>query len=349
MTCMNRTANTAQVPQRVSERIATAIACLLLRLMATSVLLGLSGLPAAAAAPGLAIAVSRTPLSLPLYIAESQGYFAAEGVQVILKEVIGGNRAMQQLLDGAADLATVSETVTVFHSFKRKDFAVIASFVTSNEDVELIASKALGYARPEHLAGKRIGTVVGSASHYYIDSWLVFQGVDPRSTRPVSLQPETMASALANGEVDAVAIWSPFSFEILKTVPGTKQLPNPGTYRLSFNLIAGRKLLGPRDDELTGLLRALLRAEQFIQAEPVKAQAILRERLALDQDFIDWIWPKYQYRVMLDQPLIVALESVARWARNEGHVAVDRSPNYLGFIYTQPMRMARPDRLRIGK
>lgn len=326
---------------------ATAFARLLRRLIATSVLLGLSAMPAAAA--GLTIAVSRTPLSLPLYVAESQGYFAAEGVQVTLKEVIGGNRAMQQLRDGAVDLATASETVAVFHSFTRKDFAVVASFVTSNEDVELIVGKGLGNARPDQLAGKRIGTVVGSASDYYADSWLVFHGVDPRSTQPVSLQPETMAAALANGVVDAVAIWNPFSFEILKTVPGARQLPNPGTYRLSFNLISGRKLLGPRDDELARVLRALLRAEQLIQAEPVKAQAILRERLALDQDFIGWIWPKYQYRVMLDQPLIVAFESVARWARNEGHVAADRSPNYLEFIYAQPMRMARPDRLRIGK
>jgi NitT/TauT family transport system substrate-binding protein len=263
--------------------------------------------------------------------------------------VIGGNRAMQQVLDGVTDLATVSETVVMFHSFKRNDFAVIASFATTTGDVDLITGKALGNARPEQLAGKRIGTVIGSASHYYGDSWLIFHGVDPRSTRPVSLQPETMASALANGEVDAVAIWNPFSFEILKTVPGARQLPNPGTYRLSFNLIAARKLLGPRDDELASVLRAVLRAEQFIQADPAKAQTILRERLTLNQEFIDWIWPKYQYRVTLDQPLIVALESAARWARSEGHVAADRSSNYLGFIYAQPMRKAQPDRVRIGK
>lgn len=348
MKCMIRTTHVTQAPQRASERIATASARLRLRFLATSLLLGLSGLPAAANT-GLTIAVARTPLSLPLYVAESQGFFAAEGVQVTLKEAIGGNRTMQLLNDGVADLATSSESVVVFQSFKRNDFAVIASFVTSNEDVDLITGKTVGHARPEQLAGKRIGMVIGTASDYYVDSWLIFHGVDPRSTRSVSLQPETMASALANGEVDAVAIWNPFSFEILKTVQGARQLPNPGTYRLSFNLIAGRKLLGPRDDELAGLLRALLRAEQFIQAEPVKAQAILRKRLALEQDFIDWIWPKYQYRVMLDQSLIVALESAARWVREEGHVRASRSPNYLNFIYGEPLRKARPDRLRIRK
>lgn len=348
MTCLIRTCHAIRALQSVRGP-ATALARLLRRCLATSLLLGLSAMPVAVSAAGLAIAVARSPLSLPLYVAESQGYFAAEGVQVALKEVIGGNRAMQQLRDGEVDLATASETVAVFHSFKRNDFAVIASFATSTEDVDLIVGKDLGNARPDQLAGKRIGTVIGASSHYYVDSWLVFHGVDPRSTRPVSLQPETMASALANGTVDAVAIWNPFSFEILKTVPGARQLPNPGTYRLSFNLISGQKLLGPRDNELAGVLRALLRAEQFIQTEPLKAQAILRDRLALNQDFIDWIWPKFNHRVMLDQSLVTTLESVARWARHEGHVTASRSPNYLNFIYDEPLRMARPDRLRIGK
>lgn len=348
MTCMIWTTYPSQASQPMNRQT-TALARLLPWVLATSLLLGLSAMPAAASAAGLSIAVARTPLSLPIYVAESQGYFAAEGVPVTLKDVTGGHHAYEQLADGKADLATFSDTVVMFGSFKHPDFAVIATIATSTEDVDLIVGKGLGNARPEQLAGKRIGTVIGASSHYYADSWLVFHGVDPRSTRPVSLQPETMASALANGEVDAVAIWNPFSFEILKTVPGARQLPNPGTYRLSFNLIAGRKLLGPRDNELAGVLRALLRAEQFIQTEPLKAQAILRDRLALNQDFIDWIWPKFNHRVMLDQSLVTTLESVARWARHEGHVSASRSPNYLNFIYNEPLRMARPDRLRIGK
>lgn len=321
---------------------------LLRRFVAASLLLGLGGL-STAAAEGLTIAVSRTPLSLPLFVAESQGFFAAEGVQVTLAEVIGGPRAMQAMFDGKAELATASETLAVFQSFQRNDFAVIASFATTTGAVDLIAGKSLANARPEQLAGKRIGTVVGAASHYYADAWLVFHGVNPKSTRPVNLPPEAMKTALANGEVDAVAVWEPYRSDILQSVPGARLLANPGMYRLSFNLHVARKLLGTRDDDMSRVLRALLRAERFIESEPGKAHAILRERLGLEQDHAHQLHARIRYRVMLDQSLVTTLESVARWARLEGHVAADRSPNYLGFIYAEPLRKARSDRIGIGR
>lgn len=337
--------NAVKASRWVSEQCASTLR----RLLATSLLLTLSGMSGAAVAAELTIAVSRSPLSLLFFVAESRGYFAAEGVQVTLKEAIGGPRAMRMLADGKADLATSSDSVVMFNSFERNDFAVIATFATNKKDVNFIAGKALGDAHPKQLVGKRIGMVVASASHYFTDSWLIFHGVDPQLTRPVSLQPETMATALAKGEVDAVAIWDPYSFNILKTVPGTKLLPNPGIYNLSFNLIADRKLLGTRDDELASVLRALLRAEHDVQTEPGKAQAILRERLKLDQDFIDWMWPNINYRVSLMPSLLTTLESEARWARQEGHVTASRSPNYLNFIYREPLRKARPDRIGIGR
>lgn len=303
----------------------------------------------AAVAAGLTIAVSRTPLSLPFYVAETQGYFAAEGVQVALKEVIGGHRSFQQMLDGEADLATASGTVIMFNSFKRDDFAVVASFVTSSNDTKLILGNGASISSPQQLAGKRIGTVVGASSHYFLDTWLIFNGVDPKSIRLSNHQPEAMATALAKGEVDAVAIWEPFAFQALKAVPGTRLLPDHGAYVMSFNLIGNKKLLELRDDDLARVLRALLRAEQFIQSEPAGAQAILRARLKLDQDFIDWIWPHYKYRISLDQSLITTLEGEARWARQEKHVIAGRSPNYLRFLHPQPMLKLRPDRVTIGK
>ncbi len=312
------------------------------------ILLGLTGASVAAAA-GLTLSVALTPLTLPIFVAEKQGYFEAEGITVTLKESRTGVQTMQQLADDEADLATSSDTTIAFNSFKRNDFVVLASFASSARHIGFIVGKSAGYSRPEHLAGKRIGMVPGSAGQYYGDSWLVLHGVDPRSTRQVSLQPEAMATAMAKGEVDAVVVWDPYQLDILKTVPDTQLLPNPGNYTVTLNLVADRRLVGKRDDELAAVLRALLRAEKFIHAEPAKAQAILREHLKLDQEFIDWIWPKHLYRVKLDQSLLTTLESVARWARQEGHVSATRAPNYLDFIYPEPLRKARPERVGIGR
>jgi NitT/TauT family transport system substrate-binding protein len=102
-----------------------------------------------------------------------------------------------------------------------------------------------------------------------------------------------------------------------------------------------KKHLGVRDDELVKILRALDRAQQFISTQPQKAKAILLERLKLDSAFVDWIWPRYNYRLSLDQSLLTTLEGEARWARQEGLVKAGKSPNYLNFVYVGPLSKVR--------
>ncbi len=301
------------------------------------------GVPSGWSGEPLRISVSQTPLVLPFYIAESQGYFTDEGVKVRILDVLGGHRTMQQLLEGSADLATSSEAVVMFNSFQRSDFAIIASFVTSDDDVKVITRADTGITQAQQLGGKLVGTVTGSASHYFLETLLLLKGVDPKSVRLRGLQPEQMAEALKKKEVDAIAIWEPYPFKALKTVPGARMLPKSGVYRLTFNLIASKKILGTRDDELVKILRALDRAEQFISREPQKAKIVLLERLKLDNAFIDWIWPRYSYRLLLDQSLITTLEGEARWARQEELVKVEKVPNYLNYIYSGPLNVVRPN------
>ncbi|MDD2271495.1 MAG: ABC transporter substrate-binding protein [Desulfuromonadaceae bacterium] len=296
--------------------------------------------PASAAEP-LRISLSQTPLSLPFYVAESQGYFVDEGLPIKIIDTIGGHRTFQQLLEGTADLATSSEAVIMFNSFKHSDFAVIASFVSSDDDIKIITRAEAGINQPKQLAGKQVGTVTGSASHYYLETLLLLNGVNPKSVRIRNLQPEDMARALQQKEVDAIAIWEPFPFKALKAVAGSKVLTKSNAYRLTFNLIVNKKLLGSRDEELVKVLRALDRAEQFINTQPQQAKAILLNRLKLDQSFIDWIWPSYNFRLTLDQSLLTTLEGEARWARQEGLVKGNKSPNYLNFINAGPLSKVR--------
>ncbi|MGK2907408.1 MAG: ABC transporter substrate-binding protein [Desulfuromonadales bacterium] len=290
----------------------------------------------------LRISVSRTPLSLPFFIAENLGYFRSEGLSLDINEVIGGHRAMQEVLEGKSDLCTSSESVVMFNSFKTSDFAVLATFVSSTADVKIISRAGTGIDHPQKLAGKRVGTVLGSASHYYLDTSLLMHGVDPDAVKKLGLEPEAMGEALKNGKVDAVAVWEPYPFKILESVPGTRIVPTSNHYRLTFNLSVHKKHLGTRDDELVKVLRALERAQQYIEAHPAEAQAILRAHLQIDQPFIDWLWPTNIYRLTLEQSLLTTLESEARWALQGGYVKGERVPNYLEFIHTGPLKNVNP-------
>ncbi|MDR7304825.1 ABC transporter substrate-binding protein [Rhodoferax saidenbachensis] len=302
------------------------------------------GLTTAAGAESLTLAVSRTPLSLPLYIAQSNGYFAAEGLEVKINECLGGHRCLRQVLDGQADVATTGELPVVMNSFSSSDYAVIGTFTKSSDDIKLVTNARAGIRAPAQLVGKRVGAIKGTASEFFLELYLLTAGLDPQSLSIVDVQPEDMVQALQSGKVDAISVWQPFGYQALKAMgAGATLLPSNNAYIQTFNLVSHRKLVGTRDTTLTKLLTAVERAERFIQEHPADAKRLLMQRLALEQDFVDSVWPGLRYRLVLDQALLVTMEGEARWARREGHAVGPLKPNFLQLVHSAPLHTVKPD------
>ena len=327
----------------IAQRVCTALA-------RAAALAGLWVGTTAALAQPLTLAVAQAPLSLPIYIASEKGFFAAEGIEVRLSDCTGGHRCLKQLLENQADLATASDLPIVFNAFERADFAVLGTFVTTSEDVKLIAHARSGVSKTSHLAGKRVGIVAGASSQYFLELYLLSVGVDPGTLTLVGLQPEKMLEAMTAGSVDAVAVWEPFAYLITRALGGgAVVMPHTSGYILTFNLVGQRRLVGARDADLARVLRAVERAEQFIHEHPDDAKAILRTRLKLDQGFVDWVWSGLNFRLGLEQSLITTLEGEARWARRAGHVKGTATPNFLGLLHTAPLKAVKPTSLGVAR
>lgn len=304
--------------------------------------------PGLAQAEPLRLAVSRTPLSLPLYVAEEKGYFAAESLDVQLQECIGGQRCLGLLLEGRADVATVADLPLALAAFERPEFSIIGTFVTATDDLKIVVRGPR--SAESGVTTKRIGVPMGSAAQYFLDLHLIVAGIDPRTVRIVDLRPEQLVDALVSGKVDAIACWEPYGYQALKTLGAQAHaLDASNGYIQTFNLAVQRRLVVAQDAALERLLRVMRRAEQFIQQEPEAAKAILRQRLNLTQDFVEFAWPSFSYRLGLDQSLIATLESQARWALREGVIRGKLPPNYLSFVHAAPLRRVKPTAAAVGR
>jgi len=299
----------------------------------------------------LVLAVARATMSLPFYIADSQGYFAAEGVNVRTQECTAGQHCLKLLFEGKAQLATAADIPVVFNSFERNDYAILATFVSSSRDVKLVTRKSAGITQAKQLEGKRVAVVKGTSAHYFLDSSLILNDVDVKKVTVVSLQPDQMVAALERQEVDAVAIWEPFAYLAMKALGADGTIfPSPRIYTETFNLIAQRHTIAAREGDLVKVLRALERSQQFIRERPKQAQDILLERLKLDQGFVEWGWSDFDYRMSLDQSLVTTLEGEARWATREGHVAAgSRIANFLDLVHSAPLRQTVPGAVTLVK
>ena len=305
--------------------------------------------PPVAAAETLRIAASRAPVSLPLYVAQQRGFFADEQLDVAIADCIGGTRCLRLVLDDRADLATTSEMPVVLQAFAHADVAILATMAHASDNLKLIARKASGVTRGEQLAGRKVGVIAGTAAQYLLETHLLNVGVDPRHVTMVPLQAEETVAALRAGRIDAVAVWEPFGYAALNGAGAVGvRLPLGGGYIESYNLVGRRALLARRDDAMVRLLRAVERAEQFIQSHPAEAQAILREQLRLDQHFVDWVWGGLGFRLTLDQALLTTMEGEARWAQREGHVAEGARPNVLTLVHAGPLKAVKPTAVGTG-
>ena len=310
------------------------------KIIATVVLWTLAGL---CMAEELVIAVARLPLALPFYVAEDQGYFRAQSLTLRIEDCTVGRVCLKRLLDGEVSIATAADTPIVLSSFSSQAFFILATLSSSSNDTKLVARRSAGIAVPRDLAGKRIGTIAGTSAQYFLDAFLLFNGVDRRDVTVVNVTPAGASDAIQKNEVDALAIFEPIAYTAAAALGADgKILPSARINHTTFNLLIDRRIAGVRDAELEKMLSALAQAADFIRQRPFQAQAVLRKHLQLDQNFVDWIWKDYEYRISLDQSLIAVLESQARWAAREGYATGAAAPNYLKYIYPAPLARVLP-------
>ena len=310
--------------------------------------LGLSS-AAPAAPPVLTLAVADIPFAAPVLIAESQGYFGAEGLTLKVQHHAFGRLSLQQLLDGQAHFATVADTPITFASFSRRDFAIVATLSSSGPEHRLVVRTDRGINSAADLKGKRIGTLTHTSAHYFTETFLRFNNVDPADISLVALPASDTVGALVRGEVDAAGLFDPHVADAMRAL-GTKArvLPAPGFFRVTYNLVSVAPSAGASDADLVKLLRALRRASDLIRAEPERARDIVAAALKANPKEFEEVWKPYDFRLQLAPALISSLEAQSRWALRDKLVpAGSRLPNYLDFIRPEPLRQVDARAVRL--
>lgn len=299
-------------------------------------------LPAMAGDPR--IAVSRTPLSLPLFVAKEKKLFEKHKVTPVLVECLGGNKCMKELVEGRVDMATASELPFMFAAAQGKPISMLTTFVTNKDDMKFVVRKSAVESGVQSLVGKRVGFVPKSSSHYFKDLFLLYQGIDPKSTIPVPMNVEALADALNKREVDAISVWEPFGRKALDLGGDeVKIIEIPRLYSQTFNLMTANqfKKIDPR--QTLGVLSALEEAIQFIKKNPDEAKRIMARDAGMDPAVVESTWRTHQFDLTLQQSLLTTLQGQARWAKREGHVdAALPEPEFLDFIDSSVLRKLKP-------
>ncbi len=313
------------MPQTLCESRTLLCALLMLSVVSLNVWASTEPIP-------VRIAVSQSPLSTPFFVARDLGLFKKHGIEVEFVSVVGGHRAMREMLEGKADFATSSDMSIAGKIREGKEFQVLTTFVHSPGDSAIIGLKSRGVDSIEDLPGKKIGITLGTSSHYYIDGSLLLNGIIPNEVTLIPIAPERMSRALQQGEVDAISTWQPWAGRSLAAAgEDGVLLPSVNAYTLTFNLIAMRP-----HPAAEGIIRALVEAEKIIARQPVQAQIIVAHALTLTPESVRAFWDDYIFSIRLDQSLLMTLENEFMWLNNQ-HPPAKPMVNFLKFMHPGPL------------
>jgi NitT/TauT family transport system substrate-binding protein len=279
--------------------------------------------------------------------AKHEGYFEDEQLAVTVQPHSTGKSAMQSMLQGRADLATVAEIPVMLAALSGTPVRVVATLFHTQSDHGIVARRDRGIDGPSSLKGRRVGYTQGTSGHFALDVFLNRQRQSVSDVTLTSYAPERLADALERGEIDAVASWEPFLSESREKLGDMAvSFTSEETYESIYNIIGMQAYLRSRPDTVRRMLRALMQGSRFCRENPDAMRPLLAPTAKMNREAVLAAWPAYRFEVDLDQGLLLALEDRARWAIRNG-IASGQMPNFLDYVYLDGLVAVQPSAVTI--
>ena len=296
------------------------------------------------------VAYTTQPQSTLIHIAANKGYFSNQGLDVQPLIHSFGKAALQSVLDGKADFATVAETPVMFSVLKGDKIFVIANIESSSVNNAVLARPDAGIVKAADLKGKRIGFTPGTTSDFFLDSFLTAQGLTRKEITPVPLTPNEMQEALQTRKVDAVSSWN-YTLTQIKHQLGAQAVIfyDRQIYTETFNIAAMQDFVQRNPQAVSRFLRALIQAEDFVAKNPQEAQDIMATAIKVDKELVKEVWDAFNYQVSLDQNLLITLEDETRWAMKNKLTDKTAMPNYKDYIHVESLMAVRREAVKLKR
>ncbi|HET7832462.1 MAG TPA: NrtA/SsuA/CpmA family ABC transporter substrate-binding protein [Gallionella sp.] len=292
------------------------------------------------------IAMPMHPTSLLAHVALEQGFFAANGLDVTVKEYPSGKRALDDaLFAGKADITWSNETPVVLAGFERSDFRIVSTTLSATDVNMIIARRDSRIERPEDLRGKRIATQRGSAVHFFLHLFLLEHGLTEEDVRLSFLRAEELPAALASGAIDAFSMRDPYISQARALLGENKTVvfSAPGIYDQMDLMLIRQDVLEKNPRIARKALHAMLDAESYAASHPAETAATVAKQLKVAPQEIERILPGLKPNVTLSQSLLVLLEAEARWAVKTGLTERKEVPDYLELIDVNDLKRLKPE------
>lgn len=281
-------------------------------------------------------------------IAKEQGYFNEQGVDVQLRVIESGSKAVAMMMNGQIDISESSVFGLVSNSFIRKDFSIFTQLSISGNDNMIVARRDRGIKTISDLKGKKVGVLKVGFPHYVLDLMLLNAGIDSGKIQLVYGEPDQLCKMLVSGVLDAVCVYGGWIDKAEKSLKeNAVEFYDGKLVRVTVVQACKSRLVERNPDFIKKILNAYIKAEAYVKNNPDKAERTVVEYLHLDMNNSKRFWKPNMMHVALEQSLIKDMENMARWQIDTGMTNNTKVPNYLSFINFKSLTEVDPARVTI--
>lgn len=155
--------------------------------------------------------------NLPASVADSEGFFRQQGLDVRMQDLKGGAPAAKALLGRNAEFACIALDHALKARAQGEDLVMLATYTRYPGLCLVVDSRLRDQVRSvEDLKGMKVGvTSLGSGSHLALNALLVRSGMSPSDVEVISAGTGTMPAALEQGSIQAAMHYDPFVTQLL--------------------------------------------------------------------------------------------------------------------------------------
>lgn len=296
---------------------------------------GLAALPLVTSLPGVGRASGKPiPMRIGIaaqtswlvYTARKMKFFEEVGLEPSFIKLTTGVQAIAAMASDNVDIASPGITPFVAGLAQGVEWQAIGFDTVLTNAEGFVARQGSGIETLEDLKGKTVGVARGSTSYYGLLAALETKGIGKDDFNMLVLGPAEQVGAMANGDLDAVAVWEPWI---------QRQIKDNGAHLIGMEADYGvhtgcamhavnTTFAQENSEAVNRFLNGLLIADEYLKKEgPETAHQAVADAMGLDKATVSimfdeapvpeirrWADPDYQYSVVPGAPFSVQAQKM---------------------------------------
>jgi NitT/TauT family transport system substrate-binding protein len=265
----------------------------------------------------------------PLYIAQQEGFFREQGIEVAFTQSASGTDLLPAFLHGDIDVYGGALSAGLLNAMARGEgFGIVADkgFVGPDDGFyAMVARKELAesgrLASAAHWKGLRIAYTPTAFFEYILDRILRARGLAVADIRPVKIRGALLQEALARGEIDLAFPGEPWITQLVESGAGVVQVhPHAITGDAQYGVLAfGPELTLRRPEVGRRFMVAYLKGiRRYLEGKSERNVALLARQTGMDSALVRrTAWPPFRSD---GRVLTRSLVEFQQWGLAQGYV-----------------------------